>query len=237
MRLSDERAEFISRAIVQLRMDAVKEGTRAGMTLCTPGKTVPCGKVCRTPKNCKKGSKGRESLSKEAVKTYAEAKRSQRQSKNRRDRPKTIEFDTSAKPLKTQKELQSQAEKLTPILKGKSVSYSDGGITYNAILKGVRVADTGTRKLLIADIESGEALRQNGDSRPFRGGDTQMARRLYTRAAGLPDDSLIGGQRTVRKVSPGQSFATTSSGVVSVTPGKRVTENLGKQAIDYPFKG
>lgn len=55
------------------RMDA-----RAGMTLCTPGKTIPCGKVCRTPPNCKKGGKGRAALTTEAIKEYAAAKRAQR---------------------------------------------------------------------------------------------------------------------------------------------------------------
>lgn len=66
----------ISNAIAAMRFDA-----RAGMTLCTPGKTVPCGKVCRTPQNCKKrkGETGKDRLNrigKENLKEFAEARRS-----------------------------------------------------------------------------------------------------------------------------------------------------------------
>lgn len=63
-----------------LRLDA-----RAGMTLCTPGKTVPCGKVCRTPANCKKGKAGKErvkTIGKEALKEYAEAQKIQKRASN-----------------------------------------------------------------------------------------------------------------------------------------------------------
>lgn len=60
-----------------IRLDA-----RAGFTTCTPGRTVPCGKVCRTPANCRKGKPGKErieKIGKEALKEYAAARRSQRQ--------------------------------------------------------------------------------------------------------------------------------------------------------------
>lgn len=41
-----DRHERISRAIARSRMDAN----------CTPGKTIPCGKACRKPENCKQKS-------------------------------------------------------------------------------------------------------------------------------------------------------------------------------------
>lgn len=72
------------------RLDAV-----AGFTRCTPGKTVPCGKVCRTPKNCKKGGKGRASISKEAIQEYASARRSQRKPKDEKRSPLTSTEVTS----------------------------------------------------------------------------------------------------------------------------------------------
>lgn len=42
--------ETFARAVDNVRLDAI-----AGFTRCTPGKTVPCGRVCRQPKNCAKG--------------------------------------------------------------------------------------------------------------------------------------------------------------------------------------
>ena len=125
-------------------------------------------------------------------------------------------------------------------LKGRKVEFrAEDGSGYNATLRGARVADIGSgRRFVVADVEEFERISANGTRRKSsRMSDPSLARDIYTAAAGLPKDSLSGGKLQATKNTSGTVWATTSTGQsISANPGRRVTIDLGRQAVDYPLR-
>jgi cytochrome oxidase assembly protein ShyY1 len=238
-----------------LRLDASEafiQGYVDGMRLDQRGQGVACGrgwiprsKKCSRDK-ASQTSKEAKAKTVERAKERAKLKSEVKAAKGQKPRVKgknsgAIAFDLDAKPLKTKAELEAHANDMSKDLKGRKVEFQseDGSVTYRATLNGAKVADIGGgRRFVVADIGEYERIGRNGAVRRGRNlTDSNLSRDFYTAAAGLPKDSLVGGKTTATKNTSGTVWATTSSGqAISASPGRKVTIDLGRQAVDYPLK-
>lgn len=234
-----------SEAFIQGYLDEVQRLDQRGQGVACGRGWIPRSKKCSRDKASQTSKEAKAKTvekSRERAKLKGEVKAAKGQKPRVIEKSSgTISFDLNAKPLKTKAEVEAHAKEMSKELKGRKVEFQseDGSMTYRATLNGAKVADIGGgRRFVVADVGEYERIGRNGTVR--RGSklsDLNISRDLYTAAVGLPKDSLVGGKTTATKNTSGTFWATTASGEgVSASPGRKVTIDLGRQAVDYPLQ-
>lgn len=119
------------------------------MDACTPGRTVPCGKVCRTPANCAKGKSGAERTKRigaEALQEHLKARQSMRSGVPRSPKP----IGTRANP-KTNNRVPFRRQ--SPEEKWSSISSNPKTAKFAELITGRKLSDRKMREALGVDQE------------------------------------------------------------------------------------
>lgn len=147
-----------------IRVDAT-----AGKKNCTPGKTVPCGNVCRTPANCKKSStRDRiQTIGKENLKEFAEARRKEKASdwkERRSQKQQEIQSLSTQRGVKKQDVIQIQEQAALVLnLSRKDARYEDSEAIYSEIVlaakespRSIRIVKDGNENIQsVAQVTKG----------------------------------------------------------------------------------
>jgi hypothetical protein len=201
-----------------------------------PGKKCK-GSYISADKKCSDHStttgSGKRKLSEAGKKAAMELAAKVRKRKGMGDRAKAVagkEMDKPKRQLKSKKEFESQAKSLSPLVAG--VVIDDKSISRHPVtIKGVKVLDiVGSKQRYFLGADA--VYTRNGVERKVS--DPTMARNLYTRAMGLPKDSIVGGSMRVYEMEKGSAGPTTQSGTM-LTAGraKKRQIDLGIQAMDF----